>query len=91
MKTQLRVDVTKEDIKKGLRGSYGDCPIARAARRVIPGGAEVVVTGTYIMIYQPGYVIRYKMPLKGTAFMGQFDDGRKVAPLTLTCPLVVGE
>ena len=84
MKFQIRV--TRDDIRKGVKDSPCNCPIARAAKRVF-GTKNVNVSGEAIEVGYGygGYETLYlPLPKAGERFVEAFDDGKPVTPQTFT-------
>lgn len=75
------LELTVEDIARGIRRDCQSCPIARAFKRVVPGcyaniGSESIlgVRGRFILFY----------PLPSAwKLMSDFDNGRPVEPTIL--------
>lgn len=77
----LEIDVTYTDIKKGVRNSLHNCPIALAAKRA--GLKDVVVDGYSIAISN----LCRTLPQKVSTFVSKFDHGDKVEPFSFTIDL----
>lgn len=84
----VRINVTKKDIKNGTRSDSDECPIARACRRaglknVSVGGRTVTCDGARP---RGGTTSRrqFKVPQKATNFISAFDGGRDVAAFAFT-------
>ena len=75
----LTVNVTKQDIKAGIRRNMRRCPIARAVRRtsrrryVVVGGQHVDIGGQLL-----------RLPALARDFVRSFDDHQRVVPITFT-------
>ena len=63
----MKITVTQEDIDNGIPRTGWCCPIALAARRVIPNGFVPFVWGVYISIYKGG-----KAPILGAAYWSRY-------------------
>lgn len=73
--TTYRVEVTREDIDRGVRWQCEHCPIALAVERAIPGGT-VYATLLYIMVRFPdGRCLTCDTPEVAAEFMRTFDRG----------------
>lgn len=83
----LTVEVSDDDIRAGLVGSCGSCPIALAAVRA--SGAEVRVGPWTIDVLdsEAMAVASYQMPDAATAFVWRFDNGHQVRPLSFVAEL----
>lgn len=68
------VEVTQDDINKGVCGDPNKCAIARAVRRTVKR-MDIDVNGEYIKIEKDDY----EMPLnkKAVKFIEDFDDNRR--------------
>lgn len=72
---KLRVEVTAEDIRKGVKDDTCKCPVARALKRIFPG-SPVEVGVTYVSIR--GVVAA--APRSVRRFVDRFDMGKRVRP-----------
>lgn len=83
--SRIRIDVTQEDIDKGVREDVQACPIWRAAQRV-PGFEGCRVYGPWIMLADSREAW---LPRSAMAFMGEFDDHgpEAVKPFSFTVDL----
>ncbi len=72
--SQVKINVTQEDILKGTRGSTSDCAIAVAIQReldrrdrlgICVGGGNIIVDGKY-----------YQLPKKSAQFIHKFDNNK---------------
>ena len=82
---ELVIEVTAEDIAKGIAQDCAECPIALAARRLYPA-ARMHIGGELtreIAAYWPEQAY-YDMPDEAVDFVAVFDDGGTVAPFTFT-------
>ena len=75
----LTVNVTKQDIKAGIRCNIGRCPIARAVRRA-SRRRDVAVSGRDVEIRRQAF----RLPVLARNFVLNFDNGDRVAPITFT-------
>lgn len=80
---QFQVDVTQEDIDKGIKHDAACCPIALAFRRLYP----FCMAGVYNLFFcdQDGIAIM-KAPLEPEAveFIKDFDCGKPIQPFSFT-------
>lgn len=88
----VKVHVTEKDIKRGNRTEPATCAVARAIRRTT--GHRMVEVGNekaYIVKRGDRYNIRYsiKLPKFVQKFISDFDDQRKVKPITFRASLKV--
>lgn len=88
---RITLNVLPADIRHGVRGAPGSCPIARAVRRVFRGkGYRISVTGSGVALYRKpadGYgwepFAHYPMKPEGIEFIKHFDAADEVKPITL--------
>lgn len=85
MGKNIRINVTKKDIRYGKRGEARNCPIARACKRA--GLKQVNVLG--YQVYAAQALVDYdertfKMPIKAQRFVKSYDNGEKVSPFSFT-------
>lgn len=80
---KIEVNVTKEDIIKGVPKDGQSCPIALALLRAT-GADEVDVTRESITIDRGGVRKRIKAPETATAFIDAFDYGYALDPISFT-------
>lgn len=64
-----RIDVTTDDIRRGVRGDERACPIAHAWNRATNGGLSL-------------YLPFDNLPAVAQTFLRDFDAGRPVEPFT---------
>lgn len=77
----MKIQVTRNDIRKGIPDHPAFCPIARAIKRRTH--KPVAVTGDYIAIfYRKQVATGYNTSIKVEAFIHDFDIGEKVKPFT---------
>jgi len=93
----MKLKITKNDIKGGKQHDPANCAVARSIRRnliskgkkkriidisVLPGHASMSINeGNKIVVYGA------KMPIKGSQFVYDFDNGASVKPFNLVLPL----
>lgn len=88
----IKVHVTKKDIERGNRTEPATCAVARAIRRTT--GHRMVQVGldkAYVVKRGEPENIRYsiKLPKFVQKFITNFDDQRKVKPITFRASLKV--
>lgn len=77
------INVTQEDLDRGVRNDCSNCPVARAILREIPDVEYGFVDGTHVNLkFVSGDVILVKLPAEVTFKILQIDDGKKVDPFT---------
>lgn len=78
----MRIEVTQEDIVKGIPRNGESCPIARAASRQTK--FRVYVSGKMAEFYDPstGHSTWFFLPRPARSFVRSFDEEDKVEPLT---------
>ena len=79
----MKIQVTKEDIEKGERGSCEWCPVALAIQRTydLKNGKDKMVTvdDSTVGIWQDSVEKQYQLPLIARDFIHDFDNDRRVA------------
>lgn len=82
---KIRIRVTRDDIRQGIRGNSGWCPVARASARALNvgrlGDGKLDVCGTRITRY-PG--IDVPLPVHVTARIVAYDFFRFMVPFSFT-------
>ena len=76
----MRIRVTKQHIKYGIRGSTSWCPVARACRASGLQGADVGDDELDFMVEAFSRRVRTALPPEAIQFIADFDDGKSVAP-----------
>lgn len=77
----LKIDVTAEDIAKGIQNDCEACPIALALSRAVPGADFIEVDGD--ANYELDDVTYYaRFPESAKNFVTRFDAGETVEPFT---------
>lgn len=74
----MKISVTEEDIRTGVRRSCTTCPIANATRRVC--GDKIVWANTYTITIGLTEGKVFKTPGKAKEFILDFDNGNPVEP-----------
>lgn len=87
MSEKIRIEVTSDDIKNGVRGSKCDCPIALAVKRAFPDVVGVMVTKKAITLHGGGArstSMVGSLPGEATIFIGDFDSvtGARPGPIS---------
>ncbi len=77
----MKIEVTTEDIAKGVREDCHGCPIALACKRL---GVRDVAVEREAVVYRnyEGEWDEASMPEVGEAFIEAFDAGRDVEPFS---------
>lgn len=83
---KVNVEVTQEDIDKGIREDSCECPIARALKRFGYRSVDVEddCAGFYVKnADKSGMCTSYLfyLPKKAIKFVSKFDNGEQVAPI----------
>lgn len=76
---KLKVNVTRDDIKRGIPEDESYCPIARAVRRL--GKKKLVLVDADICVLG---LHDFKLPRKAAKFIDKFDNGETVKPFSFT-------
>lgn len=76
----MRIQVTQDDIDKGIPKDCNACPVARAVRRAL--NADAVSAAARIRVQKGSKRIHYKPSLRVFKFYRQFDGGYFVKPFT---------
>ena len=77
----MKIEVTQQDIDKGLNNNCFSCPIALAVKRKIDTG-NVLVYCDRISVMSTISSYDYKLPKKAQTFIKRFDDRKPVEPFT---------
>ena len=91
----IRINVTKNDIKKGSTADPSECPIARACRRAGLKNPKINFhnfhemdcdspCGNDAFAFERQKRLTFKMPMKATKFVKSFDRGENVKPFSFT-------
>lgn len=79
----VKIEVTEEDIAKGVKWNPVRCPVAKGIRRVLGKGKKLEVDGYSLSITsRNGETDEVDLPKKVHKFVDRFDDGRKVKPIS---------
>lgn len=78
-KKKVKVEVTKQDIARGIKRDGYSCPVARAMKRTLHR-RKIWVGWHYYQIGEDGAFIT--LPPTVTQFVKAFDSGKKVEPFT---------
>jgi hypothetical protein len=84
----MKVRVTRQDIRKGVKESQDSCPVARAIKR-ITHKKVYVDPDSIIVYYRRDQSTFYDTTSEVTDFIELFDDGGKVSPFTFELGLPV--
>lgn len=88
---RVRIEVTENDIRHGIRGSVNHCPVALAVRRE---GYDASVGVSLVSIYQGSRVVAHaELPPEVRRWVRDYDWKQPVGPISfdlelpeLTCP-----
>lgn len=95
---KIRVEVTAEDIAKGVPQECNSCPVAIAVGRACPAAVKVGVDGATIDIYaawdvesdaKSEYVVA-RTPREVNEFIKRFDNGDPVGPFSFDLEVIRG-
>ena len=75
----MKIQVTKEDIEKGEKGSCEWCPVALAIQRTYGKDKLVTVDVDSMGIWLDNREQHYQLPQIARDFIDDFDNDRKVA------------
>ena len=79
----MKIQVTEEDIKNGVRHFCSSCPVALAIKKLYPAETWVSVSARRVVIEETSY----DLPEVAITFIQMFDKGQKVEPITFDLPL----
>lgn len=86
---RVRINVTKQDIKRGVPHEPDSCPIARAAKRSFGRKAYVEVMSSVAVLKRGGEEeVNYRYTEKAGQFIENFDNGNHVEPFSFTAERV---
>lgn len=92
---RFKIEVTKNHIERGIRGSCGNCPIALAMLEVIPLKEKyslMVGLDAFAIrlmdIYNPAEDLQQSLPKKVKEFIRRFDYLEKVTPFSFSTPYI---
>jgi hypothetical protein len=72
----MKIEVTQEDIDRGIPEDPTSCPVARAVRRAFPDAKQIGVDYGEVVVDDNEWIVN-----AGTAiFIEDFDRGDKVEP-----------
>ena len=83
---KVKVEVTKEDLEKGIKESNTCCPVALALRRELAPNTSGISVGGYKVDFNPGGPHIYghlDVPSNLREFIANFDNGYKDELATL--------
>jgi hypothetical protein len=78
----MKIEVTQQDIDKGLSNNCFLCPIAHAVKRKMNTDCILVYCDRISVMSTIFSSYFYKLPKKAQTFIKQFDDGKPVKPFT---------
>ena len=79
---KVKINVTKEDIKTGLRNNCDKCPVALAIVRKFKSELVFVGHRAWYAIDGKGNKVGGDLPIKAQEFIVKFDRGAFVSPFT---------
>lgn len=79
----MKIEVTQDDINRGIRSSYCECPIALALQRKL-SISDIEVGDTSICVNK----IKYRHTDETLDFISEFDEGEYVEPFTFELEIV---
>jgi hypothetical protein len=79
----MRIEVTQEDIDRGIPFSHTSCPIACAVQRTFGQPCWVYTHRMAVFTGLPD-VSRYALSGECVDFIARFDAGKKVEPFSFT-------
>ena len=77
MSQAIKIEVTADDIAKGVECGWNNCPVALAIRRRLPGLPCLKVNKTVASWRVGDVVTRIKLPAKAIDFIRCFDHGQR--------------
>lgn len=75
---EFEVEITQEDIEKGIAGVYNECPVARSLQRL--GCQNIDADEDRILLTYNDKRYLFKTPRKANHFIDDFDCDREVKP-----------
>lgn len=78
MKNQIKITVTKENIKQGVVRDCYRCPIQRAIRDI--GYCQTTVGREFVEIFSENSLHRYDLSRSARKFINNFDNRKFVKP-----------
>jgi len=88
----MKLSITRNDIREGVRHNPSNCAIARSISRNLGkkkmdvADINVLPETVSIQVFEDNKVVTYntQMPVKGTNFVHRFDNEMRVRPFQLT-------
>ena len=88
----MKLSITRNDIREGVRHNPSNCAIARSIQRNLAknnmdvADINVLPESVSIQVFESNKIVTYNtnMPLKGTNFVHRFDNEMRVKPFQLT-------
>jgi hypothetical protein len=89
MSTVLDINVTPDDIRRGIPRDALACPIGLAVRRTIGGEGDcvVLVDNESVFLLGSSSSLVAALPISAVEFTRKFDDDNKVYPFDFTIEL----
>jgi hypothetical protein len=88
---EVEIDVTQEDIEKGVRNDCANCPIAKAfSRRLEAHNLNLTlmeVCHEHVVIANKEAAAEFDLPQEASNFISAFDNKRPVAPFKFKAKL----
>lgn len=75
MSMDVHVEVTEDDIRQGIRGECGTCPLARALNRVVESQWKVKVYSFHAQLEDAADLWEAVLPNSAEDFVASFDRG----------------
>lgn len=88
----MKLSITRNDIREGVRHNPSNCAIARSIQRNLAknnmdvADINVLPESVSIQVFESNKIVTYSthMPLKGTNFVHRFDNEMRVKPFQLS-------
>ena len=85
---EISLEITEDDIRKGLLKMADSCPIAFAAKRMFPDAEQIYVWSSHVFVCVEGKpALTYGLDTNGIDLMRRFDGGESIAPTAITAML----
>ena len=87
----MRIEVTQDDINRGIRHHTAQCPIALAVRRTCPDAGSVRVSSV-VALFRSGDSRAYcwgVLPLIAWQFIEAFDERHEGEPFAFDLEIIV--
>lgn len=78
-----KIEIKPIDIKRGVRASCDECPVALAISRATRISTKwLSVTDERMTVFMETGWVEYRLPKKATTFIERFDDEKPVKPFS---------